>query len=624
MCGIAGFCNYKIKNQEEVINAMIDSLYNRGPDASGTWIDDDNKIALGHRRLSIIDISEKGNQPMMSKNREFIIAYNGEIYNMSEIMKNYGIRKETLRSKTDTEVLLEAIARNSIDDVLNNVRGMFSFALFDYKNRKLYLSRDRMGEKPLYYGYIDGTFVFASDLCAIEQFPSFDKCVDRKALSVFLRLCYIPAPYTIYEGIYKLEPGEIMEISYPFEMNDIKVRRYWDISNVVKEGQSLSLALSEEAVIDGLDQVLRDTIRRQMIADVPVGCFLSGGIDSSTVAGIMQDLSGEKRIKTFTLGHNGKKNEANRAKSISKHLGTDHHELYVTDDTVLNVLQNLRSIFSEPFGDPTGIASTIVSTLASQYVKVVLSGDGGDELFYGYNLYEHLIRDWKLLNKTPKFLRRVVAKIYDKVKINRINEIYLLISDSLLEMGEKGCIRTKQSENLVLGVESKPNFYKNRLMVESIRDEEKLMLMDQQMFLPDSHLVKMDRTTMYVSIESRVPLLDRDVVEYAWRIPFQYKYKNGIKKNILKQVAYKYVPESLLDMPKQGFWLPLDEWVRTGFLSEWGGDLLNGKKIRDEGFLDDQLVTHCWKEFKRNGKNFRMIWNILMFESWLSHTFKAS
>jgi len=618
MCGIAGFCNYE-GDFRPVIREMKEQIISRGPDGQGEWHCKQDNVTLGHCRLAIIDLSDNAAQPMISQNGRYVLIYNGEIYNCNEVINKFGIRKEKLRSTSDTEVLLEAISQSNIKKVLEKCRGMYALALYDREKKSLYLARDRMGEKPLYYGWINGCLVFASDLKALKAFPKFRGEVNKEALSVFLRLSYIPAPLTIFEGIYKLEPGCIAEVIYPFRKENILIDKYWTLSEIALRGLANPFKGSFEEAVEELKCKMKNVIHTQMAADVPVGAFLSGGIDSASVAAVLQALS-TNPIETFTIGVKDEIDEAPRAKMISEYLGTRHNELYVNENDCLNVIPKLSDIYSEPFGDPTAIPTRIVSELARSKVTVSLSGDGGDELFCGYTLYKSVNHNINNFGKIPYNIRKAVATPFDNYINKKKGAVgYYISSKDPCEMAERYVTGMRVAEKLVNGVNNLSCFYRCRNIPQNLDILSQLMLMDQLLFLPDSHMVKMDRAAMSVSLESRTPFLDKDLVEFAWSLPIEYKYFNGVQKKVLREMAYQYIPQSLLEMPKRGFSIPLYKWLKNGRLSEWAADLLNISKLQKEGFLNLSAVEKIWNIYLKTNGNYgwRQIWNILIFENWL-------
>lgn len=619
MCGIAGFCNMP-ENWHENIRRMNDRLSHRGPDAEGIWSNEEHSVVLGHRRLSILDLSESGSQPMISANGRYVIVLNGEIYNFKKIKQkmSYSNKNISFNGTSDTEILLEAFAIYGMKATLNMVKGMFAVALYDRDEQKLQLARDRMGEKPLYYGFIGGKFIFASDIASIAENLYFKDEIDRDALTLYFRYGYIPAPYTIYKNIRKLEAGSIAELTAPF--TKIKEEKYWDIRDIACRGQNNLFKGSLEEASDELDRLLKESINGQMVADVPVGAFLSGGIDSATVVAIMQKLAGEK-VRTFTVGlENEAFNEASEAKKIAEYLGTAHTEIYITEKEAMEVIPQISFIYGEPFADSSQIPTYLVSRLAKDTVTVALSGDGGDELFCGYNMYNLIGKRWSRLNNIPDPLKVSTGLCITHSPLKHdpffFRLAHYLKAKNVTELYELTGSAVEGIDHLVLNGEI-PDYKYNQYKGNTLKNpKENLMLMDMLMYHPDDILVKVDRSGMAVSLESRIPLLDKDIIEFAWSLPLSYKENAGVTKRVLKNVLYKYVPRELMERPKKGFSIPIHQWLRSGELREWAGELLNSSKIRDQGFLDYRVVEAYWNDFLRTGKWNVHIWYLLMFEQW--------
>lgn len=618
MCGIAGFINKNRKNFRDDIKAMCDAMIDRGPDADGFWHEKDASVVLGHRRLAILDLSTSGAQPMVSKNQRFVLAFNGEIYNFSdikaELSANYCIQ---FRGTSDTEILLEAFAQWGVDRTLSKIVGMFAIALYDREEKKLYLIRDRMGEKPLYFGCVSGNFVFASTLNAICSLREFDRKIDKAVLKLYFQYGYIPAPYSIYEGIYKLEAGCYLTIQTPYETYDIHT--YWDIEKIAINGQKhLFTGSFEEASVE-LEERIRKSIQRQLVADVPVGAFLSGGTDSTAVVAIAQSLSSQK-LKTFTIGFsNDEFNEANYAVESAKILGTDHTELYITDEDARKVIPQIPSFYGEPFADSSQIPTYLVSKLARERVTVSLSGDGGDELFCGYHAYNFVPILYHKLGKIPLCLRKGMYHALGKglFKNNRRVQTRegILLASSTIDMYRR-LEPVRMVDALVPDTPSiEAGRWKNYLEDTLSNEVDDLMCMDLIQYLPDDILVKVDRSGMAVSLESRIPLLDRDVVEFAWQLPLEYKKIGGVNKRILKSILYRYIPESVMNRPKKGFAIPVTEWLQ-GPLKEWAEDLLSEDRIKKQGIIEAEVVRNIWSRFLKCGAYKELVWYIVFFEIW--------
>ena len=621
MCGIAGFCN-RMDKWEECIRKMNAAMQHRGPDAEGIWREENGTIVLGHRRLSVVDLSDAGRQPMVSESGRFVISFNGEIYNYKSIIKKMEKEGISLRFQgtSDTEVLLKAFEEWGIEKTLSESKGMFAIALYDRKNKRIYLARDRVGEKPLYYGFIGDSFTFASDLKSIAVLPDCKKEINCEILNTYFCYGYIPAPYSIYKGIYKLEPGHILKIEQPFDKWEIYP--YWSMKNIAKYGEDHIYRGSIEDASDELERLLRNSINEQMSADVPVGAFLSGGIDSSTIVAILQMITSGK-ARTYTIGMNEKDyDEAKTAKEIASILGTEHTELYISEKEAQAVIPKLPDIFAEPFADSSQIPTYLVSKLAHNDVKVVLSGDGGDELFAGYNTYTWVKKTWDSKQRIPYWLQNTRGKIYrSPLMIGNKDRNWLkgkLLSAKSPE--ELYVNNMEEKENRKISKFSKEiNHIGRSYMAGYLReDESNIMLMDLLMYHPDDILTKVDRSAMANSLETRIPLLDKDIIEFAWSLPIQYKKDEMVTKKVLRNVLYKYVPQSLVDKPKQGFSVPLRKWFKDGELRDWGEELLDPKKLSESEFLNKDVVRRIWTNYLDKDSWYEYIWYILIFQQWLS------
>jgi asparagine synthase (glutamine-hydrolysing) len=647
MCGIAGFWQTKrgIEEPLEILARMGATLAHRGPDDSGTFHDGATGIALAFRRLSILDLSPEGHQPMYSASGRYVIIFNGEVYNFEEIRAELGARQ--WRGHSDTEVMLEAFESWGVKSAVKRFVGMFAFALWDRQERKLYLVRDRLGIKPLYYGRVGGNFVFGSELKAIRQYPDFQPDIDRDVLTLYLRHNYVPSPHCIYKGLYKLPPGHFLMLDSA--MGALLPHPYWSAGEVAQEGLRSPFSGSEAEAIDQLHRRLLSAVRLRMIADVPLGAFLSGGIDSSTVVALMQAQS-SRPVKTFTIGfHEDGYNEAIHAKTVAKHLGTDHTELYLTPQDALNVVPLLPSMYDEPFSDSSQIPTYLVSKLARESVTVSLSGDGGDELFGGYNRYLFTKRIWNSVRRLPMPARKAIAEMLRAMPPARVDRCFQLLRPILpkkLQLANPGDKAHKLAA--LLSVESSQALYYRALshwenptevvlnsqepgtVLASIADsswpsnmEEIMMLTDQLNYLPDDILTKVDRASMAVSLEARVPMLDHRVVEFAWKLPLHFKIRKGTSKWILRQILYNYVPRELVERPKMGFGVPIDRWLR-GPLREWGEDLLSVKSLEAHGLLDADPIRVKWQEHLSGVRNWQyLLWDILAFQDWFRHNTSA-
>lgn len=625
MCGIAGFCNFHgtVKMQEENLEKMKQRMLHRGPDAGGSYVSEDGKVALGHRRLSIVDLSEAGLQPMKSHSGRYVMVYNGEIYNYKKLSQKLLEEKKVdrFRGTSDSEVILEAFEAYGVEETIAQCKGMFAIALYDTKEQKLYLLRDRIGEKPLYYGFMGDTFVFASDVACIASLDGFRNPINKDVLGIYFIHGYIPAPYSIYKDIYKLEPGCILEIKSPFKKYDIST--YWSIKEVAQHGQEHLFNGAYEEAVDELERLLKASIQDQMMADVPVGAFLSAGIDSSTVVALMQSLYPDK-VKTFTIGMEDEKyNEAVYAKEIAEHLGTEHTELYITEEDAKGVIPKLPFIFGEPFADSSQIPTYLVSKMTREHVTVSLSGDGGDELFCGYNSYASVDRIWGKMKSVPYGIRKLASELVLHSPLSN-KEIYRVKGTLLGAKGPSDLYRLSMErepliKNITLSKKEIPYKYTEYEPGFLKETNHNIMLMDMLMYHPDDILVKVDRTAMAVSLETRVPMLDKDVVEFAWTLPVEFERQNGVGKRILRDVLYRYVPKEMMERPKKGFSIPIQKWLKEKELREWAENLIDRKTLIKQGILDPDVVWKMWTDFIEKDEWRIQIWYVLMFQEWMSY-----
>jgi asparagine synthase (glutamine-hydrolysing) len=650
MCGIAGFlsANFSQDAAGQTLRAMTAELIHRGPDDAGSWIDAEAGIALGHRRLSILDLSPHGAQPMQSACGRYVMSFNGEIYNFNRLRAELEGAVSALpawRGHSDTEVMLAAISHWGLEKAIERLVGMFAFALWDRRERALFLVRDRLGEKPLYYGWLGGTLVFASELKALKRHPSWRGDIDRDALTLLLRHNYIPAPYSIYKHIRKLPPGTWLRIALgagaPKEALEPHV--YWSAREVAERGTRDQLSLSRTEAVQHLDGLLRDSVKQQMVADVPLGAFLSGGIDSSTVVALMQAQS-TSRVKTFTIGfREAGYDEAHHAQAVALHLGTDHTELYVSPEEAMATIPHLPRMYDEPFSDSSQIPTFLVAQLARKHVTVSLSGDGGDELFAGYNRYFWGRSIWQQIGWIPVPLRRAIAGAMVALPPARWEALFNRLSpllprrlrernpgDKVHKLAEVLAVKGPEAlyhglvshwtdpAAVVLSAQEPSTILTDRSRWADLPTfTQRMMFLDTVSYLPDDILVKLDRASMAVSLESRVPLLDHRVVEFAWRLPLGLKMHGRIGKWLLRQVLYQYVPQRLVDRPKMGFGVPLDSWLR-GPLRPWAEELLGESRLRSEGFFDPVPIREKWAQHLSGRRNWQYhLWDVLMFQAWL-------
>ncbi|WP_040432921.1 asparagine synthase (glutamine-hydrolyzing) [Chlorobium ferrooxidans] len=653
MCGFTGFLGRAAGSSKDGMEALVTrmalAIQHRGPDDAGAWADSDSGIALGHRRLSIIDLSSAGHQPMHSASGRFVIAFNGEIYNhntlRSELQQN-GLSPEW-RGHSDTETLLAGFDAWGVKATLQRAAGMFAFALWDKVEMRLVLARDRFGEKPLYYGWTgrgEGrAFVFGSELKTLRAYPGFDNPVNRSALGLYFQFCTIPAPYSIYEDIHKLLPGTILTVSAGERADSEAVTEpYWTLTDAVQKGFADQLHDEGEAVAM-LDATLREAVKIQAVADVPLGAFLSGGVDSSTVVALMQAQS-RRPVQTFTIGfEEAGFDESPHALAVARHLGTDHHELRVSSGDARSAIPLLPRLYDEPFADSSQIPTYFVCKAARQKVTVSLSGDGGDELFGGYNRYFWGKRIWNRIDWLPPVLRRAVGQGIQSVSPEAWDKLGGMLpgSRSIARLGDKAhklatrmqtvnslddLYRSLVTEwptdlNPAKGAGTLATQLDNAALVAGLSEpEERMMLWDTLTYLPDDILTKVDRAAMGVSLETRVPFLDHRVAELAWRLPLNMKIRGGEGKWALRQVLYSYVPRELIERPKAGFGIPVGQWIR-GPLREWAEALLDERRLKEEGYLNALPIRTIWQQHLSGRHDWTVrLWTVLMFQAWLEET----
>jgi len=651
MCGLAGFLSLNHEYNSSHLLNMANSIHHRGPDGQGHWIDTKSGIGLVHTRLAIVDLSPAGHQPMLSADARYVITFNGEIYNHLELRNELESDAHTVawRGHSDTETLLAGFDKWGILDTIKKAVGMFAIAVWDNVECTLTLVRDRLGEKPLYYGWQNETFLFGSELKALKAHPCFLAEINRDAISTYLRYGYVPAPYSIYKGVQKLMPGTLAVIS--LKNPTPKIVTYWSMEQVLNENHNTFIGSTHDA-INSLEKQLKESIKLQMMADVPLGAFLSGGVDSSTIVALMQSES-ERPIKTFSIGfHDQQYNEAHYAKAVADHLRTEHTELYVTADDALAIIPHLAEIYDEPFADASQIPTYLVAKMARQHVTVALSGDAGDELFSGYNRYLMTHKIWRVLSRLPLWSRKLVSQFvtsispkawnfsarvvrtmlpakYRAASVPFSDKLYksanVICAENISDLYQKLVSVIQKPEKYVLNSnELKSPFLQTGSQPKTFNDIEQMMAIDMIGYLPNDILTKVDRAAMAVSLETRVPLLDHRIIELAWKLPIHYKLHDGVGKWILREVLYKYVPRKLIERPKMGFGTPIDVWLR-GPLSAWAEELLSVTRLSNEGFFDVNEVRQLWSEHLSGRRNYQyQLWNILMFQLWLDKNYNRT
>lgn len=637
MCGIAGFLGFTHLNQPAYsLERMTASLQHRGPDAQGLWLDPEAQIALGHRRLAIVDLSSAGQQPMRSADERYLCVFNGEIYNHQALRKELegsGLQPQW-RGHSDTETLLAGFAYWGIEATLQKTVGMFAIALWDQQERSLTLIRDRMGEKPLYYGWIGAQFAFASELKALRQLPAFEAELDRGVLASYLQCAYVTSPASIYQGIYKLEAGCLLALKLQqLPQKQAQPKAWWSSLDIALQGQQ-ALLTDQTTALACLEQQLQQAVQLQAQADVPLGAFLSGGIDSSLIVSLMQ-AQHSQAIRTFTVAfEQAGFNEAQHARTVAEHLGTLHTEFTVGAQEALNVIPLLPQLYDEPFADTSQIPTFLISHYARQQVSVALSGDAGDELFGGYRSYLFAQKIWSRLAWLPTKLRKQATQYLlsiptptlskcllqsDEQLATQLHKIAsaLQASESVYDLFPRLSQAWQDPETVVIGATQLATPWPLSKLAAHFSDAESAMMMfDTLNILPDNMLCKVDRAAMGASLETRVPFLDHRVVELAWRLPLSFKINQGQGKWLVRQLLYKYVPAPIVNRPKQGFNVPLASWLRTE-LRDWAEELLNPIRLQQQGYLQAKLVQQEWQQFLSGAANQQRLWCILMFQAWL-------
>jgi asparagine synthase (glutamine-hydrolysing) len=640
MCGIAGLWEQRGRTAPDALaagaKAMTDTLRYRGPDAGGVWLDREAGLALGHRRLSIIDLSPAGAQPMVSSCGRFVISYNGEVYNADELRADLEAAGRRFRGHSDTEAIVEGAAIWGVEATVKRLIGMFAMALWDRRDRILYLVRDRLGIKPLYWTEFDGRLLFGSELKALRADRSWAPELDRDTLLSYLRFGYVPAPDTIYRGAHKLPPGTILRAS---QGSAPLITPYWSLHDIAQQGQSARFSGNEDEAAEALDTLLRDAVRRRMVADVPLGAFLSGGIDSSTVVALMQAQSA-RPVRTFSIGfHEAEFNESENAAAVARHLGTEHTELYAEPRHARDVIPQLADMYDEPFADSSQMPTYLVSKMTRAHVTVALSGDGGDELFAGYTRYFRGEGLWRTLEATPRSLRALAARGIWALP----PAAWTALGDTIPEQRRPAQFGDKMHKlaGVLAGEPEASAFYRQIVshwadpsaLVRNARERpglledarirslvpdfvERMQYLDTLTYLPDDILTKVDRASMAVSLEARVPLLDHRVVAFSWSLPPAMKVGNGIGKRLLRRVLDRYVPRDLIDRPKKGFTVPLDRWLRVE-LRGWAESLLDRRRLERDGILDATAIRQRWTEHLAGKRNWQAsLWTVLMFQAW--------
>lgn len=643
MCGIAGFISTQFSQQAALttLNQMGLAIEHRGPDDHGSYFDAASGVGLCHRRLSVIDLSPAGHQPMASNSDRYHTVFNGEVYNHEALREQLISLGYSFRGGSDTEVLLACLDEYGLHKTLQKLVGMFAIAIWDRESKELFLVRDRMGEKPLYYEVTDQRVVFGSELNAIKAFPDWSSPIDQRSLTQLLQLGYITAPNSIYESVRKVQPGKLIRIQVRDQRCQLHEETYWSVYEVAQAGLANPFQDYQTAK-ESIHSQLRDSIALQSCADVPLGAFLSGGVDSSVVVGIMQSLSSQQ-VRTFTIGFHEKDfNEAEHAKQVANHLGTAHEELYLSATQARDVIPSLPAIYDEPFADVSQIPTYLVSKVAKSGVTVSLSGDAGDELFIGYHRYFLAERVFTKLSKLPLFARKALAGLVNNSPQNLI-KLIAKATESMLP----GDLRTSSMYDkllkltVLLDSTNEQTLYKHIISfieqdsaVTLVNDnwsssydehafwgwatdyQHKMALADMNAYLPDDILVKVDRAAMALSLETRAPFLDHRLVEQSWRVPPAWKHTDGVGKLILKDILYEYVPRDLVERPKMGFGVPIGHWLRND-LRDWAEDLLDSDRIREDGLLDPQKVSALWQEHLDGTRDWQYhLWNVLTFQAW--------
>ncbi len=644
MCGVAGFLftHQEVDDPRGVVMRMAESLLHRGPDDGGSWVDEAAGVALGHRRLAVIDPSADGRQPMISLGGRYVLSCNGEIYNFIELRDELTREGARFKGRSDTEVLLAAVERWGPAAAIRRFVGMFAFALWDRSEKTLHLARDRMGEKPLYYGWRGKSFLFGSEIKSLRAHPDWEGDINADALADYMKLGCVPAPYSIYRGIHKLPPASILSLRASDPPGRLpEPSAYWFAQDAVTRASTARETLTDDEALDQLEEVLKRSVRQMMRSDAPLGAFLSGGADSSTVAALVQAASGAP-VRTFSIGfHEKGYDEAHHAREMARHLGTEHTELYAGPGEALEVIPRLPRLYDEPFADPSQIPTFLLCALTREHATVALSGDGGDELFGGYNRHFWAPRVWKWASRLPERGKARIAKglvtrhpmlarYYEKIshllprryQVEMTGEKLLKLVDildasNLDDAYER--LRTHGDASVCSpGTRDVENTLAPEPLPRGLHPAERMMYRDMVEYLPDDILVKVDRAAMGASLEVRAPYLDHRVVEFVWSLPLRMKLRRGEGKWILRRLLSRYAPASLIQRPKMGFAVPVGEWLR-GPLRDWAEDLLRESRLREEGFFPAKPIRRMWDQHASGERDRRYcLWNVLMFQSWLS------
>ena len=637
MCGLAGFflSNKSIDRNRLIqnLNEMTSALIHRGPDAENIWINNQTSLGLGHARLSIRDLSSLGNQPMFSSCDRYVIVYNGEIYSHSELKEELIKEGVKFKSTTDTEIILESISKFGFKETLLKLNGMFAMAVYDKKEDKLFLTRDRIGIKPLYWGKVENNFFFGSELKSVKKFFGFKNILNKVAINYFIKWGFITAPLSIYENVYKIIPGEIIEVDKNI---NIKKTIYWKLSDKIKNQDLSENNLNYQYSLLSLENLINDSVKKSLVSDVPIGSFLSGGIDSTIVSYFMQKNS-KRKIKTFSLGFEETElDESEDAKKIAQFIGSDHNSLYFSSKDIIKHFDKIPEIYDEPFADSSQMPTSLISEYAKKSASVILSGDGGDELFGGYNRYVEALKKSSTQSDFKNKLKNQVIRLMERIPVSIQNKIGNLFSISNIENKIKNYNKNyakKKPEEIYIKLLAQFIELKNILNNEQLKDisdfdkfnysiknaEEKFMYFDTMNYLPEDILTKVDRASMHYSLEVRVPLLDYRIVEFAWTLPIKYKIKGSNQKIILKDILKKNIPTNLIKKDKMGFGIPVDEWLRTILLDK-ANYYLSSQQLNKYKIFNSDSVIRIWDNHKNNiENNGYKLWNIIIFQQWLEY-----